>query len=158
MGKRPAVRQVWLPNKGFLGLTYFRRGGDDMVLITGGTAQGKRAFVERELMGGEPVAWVDGAAADWDSLLAAPFCYNFQTFVRRVLTGEVKAETGELAELLLRTLPERVIVTDDIGGGIVPIDPLERSWREETGRICCRLAAGAKQVWRLNCGLGQRIK
>lgn len=129
-----------------------------MILVTGGTAQGKRAFVERELAGGLPVVWVDGGAADLDGLLHAPYCYNFQTFVRRVLTGEVKAETGELAELLLQSLPDRVIVTDDIGGGIVPVDRLERSWREETGRICCRLAAGAKQVWRLNCGLGQRIK
>ncbi|MBS6954239.1 MAG: bifunctional adenosylcobinamide kinase/adenosylcobinamide-phosphate guanylyltransferase [Enterocloster asparagiformis] len=129
-----------------------------MILVTGGTAQGKRAFVERELTAGEAVEWVDGAQADMDRLLSAAFCYNFQAFVRRALTGEVEADTGGLAQILLQARPDRVIVTDEIGGGIVPVDRLERSWREETGRLCCSLAAGARQVWRVNCGLGQRIK
>ncbi|MBS5605171.1 MAG: bifunctional adenosylcobinamide kinase/adenosylcobinamide-phosphate guanylyltransferase [Enterocloster asparagiformis] len=197
-----------------------------MILVTGGTAQGKRGFVERELTGelasgqaagmtgepdsgqvggmtgepddgqaggmtGEPddgraggmtgerdggraggmtgelaggspggraVAWVDGAAAEPECFLSAPFCHNFQAFVRRIVSGEVAVDLAELAEVMRQARPDRVIVTDEIGGGIVPTDPMERTWREETGRVCCRLAAEAEQVWRVNCGLGQRIK
>ena len=169
-----------------------------MILVTGGMAQGKRDFVERELTGelasgqaagmtgepddgqaggmtGEPdggqadgmtgelaggraVAWVDGAAAEPECFLSAPFCHNFQAFVRRIVSGEVAVDLAELAEVMRQARPDRVIVTDEIGGGIVPTDPMERTWREETGRVCCRLAAEAEQVWRVNCGLGQRIK
>lgn len=141
-----------------------------MILVTGGTAQGKREFVERELIGeragertckmagGRAVVWVDGAAAEPDCFLSAPFCHNLQAFVRRIVSGEIAVDLAELAELMQKARPDRVIVTDEIGGGIVPTDPLERTWREETGRVCCRLAAAAGQVWRVNCGLGQRIK
>ena len=145
-----------------------------MILVTGGTAQGKRGFVERELTGelasgqaaglaggspgGRAVAWVDGAAAEPECFLSAPFCHNLQAFVRRIVSGEVAVDLAELAEVMRQARPDRVIVTDEIGGGIVPTDPMERTWREETGRVCCRLAAEAEQVWRVNCGLGQRIK
>ncbi len=150
------------------------KGGDDMILVTGGTAQGKREFVERDLIGelagertggmaggtagGRAVIWVDGAAAEPDCFLSAPFCHNLQAFVRRIVSGEIAVDLVELTELMQKARPDRVIVTDEIGGGIVPTDPLERTWREETGRVCCCLAAAAGQVWRVNCGLGQRIK
>ena len=145
-----------------------------MILVTGGTAQGKREFVERDLIGelagertggmagrpagGRAVIWVDGAAAEPDCFLSAPFCHNLQAFVRRIVSGEIAVDLVELTELMQKARPDRVIVTDEIGGGIVPTDPMERTWREETGRVCCRLAAAAGQVWRVNCGLGQRIK
>ena len=36
-----------------------------------------------------------------------------------------------------------VIISDEIGNGIVPVDVLEREYRERTGRILVRLASGA---------------
>ena len=35
---------------------------------------------------------------------------------------------------------DRVLVTDEIGCGIVPADAFERLYREETGRLCCQFA------------------
>lgn len=71
-------------------------------------------------------------------------------------------EVGEMEEMLLQSLfrenPHRILVTDEIGCGIVPADVFERLYREETGRICCRVAAQASQVWRVTCGLGQQLK
>lgn len=129
-----------------------------MILVTGGMAQGKRSFVERELAGEGPVLWVDGAAATAEELCSAAFCFNFHAFVRRVLSGEVEADLNALVERLLAELPERVIIADQIGCGIVPLEREERLYREETGRACCRLAAGASQVWLVTCGIGRRIK
>ena len=67
-----------------------------------------------------------------------------------------------LASFLVQSLLEgnenRILVTEEIGCGIVPADPFERMYREETGRVCCLAAAEARQVWRVCCGLGQRIK
>ena len=53
---------------------------------------------------------------------------------------------------------DRILVTDEIGYGIVPIDPFEREYREETGRICCLLAEKSEEVWRVCCGIGTRLK
>lgn len=147
-----------------------------MILVTGGRAQGKRAFAKMQLCGGKTVCWVDGATASLKEMEAAEYCFNFQAFVRRVLGGEIQAEPGSwaglgfqaepgfpaapemLARHLLAASPGRVIVTDEIGSGIVPVSGEERYWREETGRICCCLAALSEQVWRVVCGIGTRIK
>ena len=51
-----------------------------------------------------------------------------------------------------------VIICDEIGCGIVPMDPFERIWREETGRAMCILAAKADFVYRLYSGIAVRIK
>lgn len=153
-----------------------------MILVTGGRAQGKRAFVETQLCGKAPVCWVDGATAGLKEIEAAKYCFNFQAFLRRVLGGEFQADPGDCAEPKLqadpgsRTEPDyqaapqilaqrflaadpgRVIVADEIGGGIVPISWEERNWREEAGRTCCCMAALSEQVWRVVCGIGTRMK
>ena len=51
-----------------------------------------------------------------------------------------------------------VIICDEIGNGIVPMDPFERVYRERTGRILVNLAAEALEVERVVCGIPQKIK
>ena len=41
---------------------------------------------------------------------------------------------------------------------MVPLDPFERRWREETGRALCRLAAASERVERIVCEIGVRLK
>ena len=52
----------------------------------------------------------------------------------------------------------RIIVCDELGCGVVPMDAFERAWRERTGRIGCELAKQAEAVYRVTCGIGTRIK
>lgn len=54
--------------------------------------------------------------------------------------------------------PESIIISDEVGNGIVPIDFLEREYRERTGRILVKLANQADEVVRVICGIGQKIK
>ena len=54
--------------------------------------------------------------------------------------------------------PGVILVCDEIGNGIVPIDAFERTYREQTGKILIRLAQEADEVVRVLCGIGQRIK
>ena len=61
-------------------------------------------------------------------------------------------------EQLLGPNPGAVVVSDEIGLGVVPLEPFERRWREETGRALCRLAAASERVERVCCGLGVRLK
>ena len=64
---------------------------------------------------------------------------------------------AELEELLQKN-PEICIVTNELGYGVVPIEPFDRKWREKTGRICTELAAKADSVTRVVCGIGILLK
>lgn len=143
-----------------------------MILIVGGGSQGKKAFAEQLLGNGSPVRWTDGARADWETFMKGQYCCNFHLLIRRVMSGAAGFPgSGALcgpgserqleeyvAAALVKGNPDRILVTDEIGYGIVPIDGFERRYREETGRICCLAAKEAAQVWRVCCGIGQRIK
>ena len=64
----------------------------------------------------------------------------------------------KLADELKEKNPEIVIVTNELGYGVVPVSAFDRRYREDTGRICCKLAAEAEEVWRVYCGIGTCIK
>ena len=53
---------------------------------------------------------------------------------------------------------EIVLITDEIGYGIVPADAFYREYRETHGRVCTQIAAEAKEVHRVICGIGTVIK
>ena len=59
---------------------------------------------------------------------------------------------------LLRQNPSWLIVSDEIGNGIVPVEKDIREWRECTGRILCDLAKDADEVYRIHCGIPVKIK
>lgn len=136
-----------------------------MILVTGGSAQGKRDFAAR-LFGGTdeetPVCWTDGGMAAWEEFMESRRCFHFHLFVRRILKGSVGPGDPLGRETLIKNLMagprDRILVTDEIGCGIVPADAFERMYREETGRLCCLAAKEAQQVWRVCCGMGMRIK
>lgn len=51
-----------------------------------------------------------------------------------------------------------VVVTNELGCGIVPMDPADREYRETVGRICTCLAARSEEVVRVICGVGMVLK
>jgi hypothetical protein len=75
---------------------------------------------------------------------------------RDFLHLEQDAET--FAERLCACNPEILIVSNELGYGVVPMEKADRLWREAAGRICCALASRADEVVRVVCGIGQRIK
>ena len=131
-----------------------------MILITGGCCQGKLAWAASQF------DLQESEIADGASCSMEQFCEgtsqsvralnHFHLLIRRWL------EQGEDAQLrtkeLLLANPGIVIITDEIGCGIVPTDPFEREYREVHGRICCRLAQEADAVIRVICGIGSWIK
>ncbi|MCI8634679.1 MAG: hypothetical protein HFJ05_03630 [Eubacterium sp.] len=54
--------------------------------------------------------------------------------------------------------PNCVIISDEIGNGIVPVDAFDRTYRERTGRILVQPAGQAEEVERVIYGIGQKIK
>lgn len=135
-----------------------------MVLITGGRYQGKQAFAaemaEKKEHGflrcGGPGGVADGRFDEPEQMFNAELILHMESFIRREM------EQGGEPELLIRRLLkencEAVVVADEIGSGIVPVDPFERGYRETAGRMCQKLAADSDRVYRVVCGIGVRIK
>ena len=51
-----------------------------------------------------------------------------------------------------------VVICDEVGCGVVPVEPAQRARREAVGRLCCRLAERAERVERIFCGLPMVLK
>lgn len=64
----------------------------------------------------------------------------------------------EAKKMLSSEKGELVIISDEIGCGLVPVDVFEREYREKSGRVNCYFAKEADQVIRVVCGIGSRIK
>jgi hypothetical protein len=77
--------------------------------------------------------------------------------------GIVKFATEELALELLNKLEDEdalaaIVVSALQCAGPVPADPFERRWRDEVGKACQVLAAHSAEVYRVLCGIPQRLK
>ena len=73
--------------------------------------------------------------------------------------------TAAVTDLLLRRrdrlpllLAAEVVISREIGSGVVPIDAGERAWRERHGRLLRQLAEQAGHVYRIFCGLTEELK
>lgn len=111
-----------------------------MILIIGGAHSGKREYAasrfgyDLEQMSNQP----DGA----------PVLYDLQALLR----------DRNFESLLPALLEKRVVICDEVGCGVVPVDDNDRAWREAVGRACCALAERAERVIRVQCGIGIVIK
>lgn len=126
-----------------------------MILIVGGRCQGKKTFV-KEHFGRIPEEIIDGSVESKEYVIVYPVIDHFHEVIRKILQAEESVE--EYVEELLIANPKAIIITDEIGYGIVPMDAFERQCREVTGRVCCELAKRAEEVWRVTCGIGMKIK
>ena len=124
-----------------------------MIMIIGGAYQGKHTFA-KELY--PDIVWADGKSCSEKELKSAQGIVGFHYYIERMIRAGESAE--HLAKELTKENPELIIVTDEIGYGIVPIDKVEREYRETTGRVCTELAAFSEKVYRVTCGIGQLIK
>ncbi len=137
-----------------------------MKLVVGGAFQGKLAYAgERYVC---PDNWADGRVCSEQDLETCAGVYRFHEFIRRKLKDHTErdaawelraeADAAAFAEHLLQANPNLIVVSDELGYGIVPMDPFEREYRETVGRICTELAARADEVVRVVSGIGMVIK
>ncbi len=63
-----------------------------------------------------------------------------------------------LSEAACKCPAEVVVVTNEVGMGIVPNYPVARVFRDYSGRSNQVVAAAADQVWLVVCGIPQRFK
>ena len=124
-----------------------------MKLIIGGAFQGKKNFAKALC---PDVTFIDGAACAMEDIYTCGGIFHFHEYVRNMMAKGHAC--SNLAQTILDKNKDIVIVTNELGYGVVPIDAFDRSFRERTGRICTVLASEAEEVYRVICGLGVKIK
>ncbi|MDO4336687.1 MAG: bifunctional adenosylcobinamide kinase/adenosylcobinamide-phosphate guanylyltransferase [Eubacteriales bacterium] len=124
-----------------------------MEMMIGGAFQGKSACAKEKY---PEIVWVSGEEAEEAALLSAQGILNLHEYIRK----EMKAghDVADLAQKLIEKNPEVVLVSDEVGYGVVPVDAFDRAYREAVGRICTELAAYSSRVTRVVCGIGTVIK
>lgn len=127
-----------------------------MKLIIGGFAQGKLNYALTKYHLQESAVW-DGILPDNVLLRDKQIIVNhFHQWVKtRILDGGCPEE--EIISFL-DDYENCIIICDEIGNGIVPLDKFEREYRERVGRILIQIAQRAEGVERVLCGIGQKIK
>lgn len=129
-----------------------------MILVIGGAFQGKKEYVKKQFSLTDQ-DFADGNLCSEEELYQAKAVLHFHEYVRRSLqTGHSTEELNTFAERLCRKNSRLIVVCNELGSGVVPVEAFDRNWRETTGRLCCRLAAAAEEVHRVNCGIGTVIK
>ena len=122
-------------------------------MIIGGAYQGKAAYAKAQF---PDVDWKFGGEITEEELLKAACVLGFQEYIRKALkAGE---DLTGLAEKLAQQDPDVILVSEEVGYGIVPADAFERQYREAVGRVCTALAAKSRRVTRVVCGIGTVLK
>lgn len=126
-----------------------------MWLITGGAYQGKLDYVmSKKTIPFEQI--VDGETCELQELLEKSLVTNFHLWVKRMLLE--KKDVFPLVEEMFQKNPDLIIIVNELGCGIVPMDAFDRAYREVTGRVCSKIAKEATEVHRVVCGIGMVIK
>lgn len=125
-----------------------------MIMVTGGSFQNKTAL-SLKLTGLSLEDVVDGAECTEKEALEAKVIKNYHILVKRLFMngGDPIAFTEKLCRAYAQ-----VVIMDEIGCGIVPIDKTERLLRETVGRCGCIIAENSTIAVRVCCGIPTIIK
>ncbi|MDO4616943.1 MAG: bifunctional adenosylcobinamide kinase/adenosylcobinamide-phosphate guanylyltransferase [Lachnospiraceae bacterium] len=125
-----------------------------MKMIIGGAFQGKHAFAERTC--GIHEGWADGLSCTLEDIYTCRGIRHFHEYVKMLIRED--RDPAAFVQELAEKNPDIVLVVNEIGYGVVPMDKFDRKYRETVGRICEQLAARSEEVYRVVCGIGTRIK
>lgn len=75
-----------------------------------------------------------------------------------LLEGKKQEDVEETIAAIIENYPDILIICDEIGNGVVPVDGFEREYREITGRILIDIAKKSESVERIICQLPMKLK
>ena len=125
-----------------------------MNMVIGGAFQKKYEYARNTF--GLEEGWIDGADCPAEQIYTCKGIRNFHLLVKRLLENDCLPD--DFGKQICERNKDLLIVTDELGYGVVPMDAFDRNYRETTGRICEVLAANSSQVHRVVCGIGVIIK
>ncbi len=110
-----------------------------MILVIGGAYQGKKEYVKQHFSFSD------------DNIV-----YDFHDFVFNLVKDNV--DPLEYVTKNINDFKDKLIICDDVSCGIVPIDEVERRFREQLGRTLVFISKNSDEVHRVFVGLGIRLK
>ncbi|MBQ2862253.1 MAG: bifunctional adenosylcobinamide kinase/adenosylcobinamide-phosphate guanylyltransferase [Oscillospiraceae bacterium] len=125
-----------------------------MELIIGGAFQGKTAFAKEnfDIFDADIFVCEKNSAPEFDKKCISHIeKFSFWCIEHGIEPADYFFEHAENIE-------EKIIISDDISCGVVPINKTERAWREANGRLLIKLSKESEHVTRIFCGLSQRLK
>ena len=125
-----------------------------MIFIFGGAYQGKLEYALTKYRLTEDDVFFCSENSHLD------FSKKIISGLDRFTFGCVKEglEAKELLEKNISLLKDKIIIADDVSQGVVPMDHDIRRWREMNGRALIWLGNTSDEVYRIFCGLPQKIK
>lgn len=126
-----------------------------MIFVIGGSFNNKLEFVlEKFNLSLDDVY----ESNELDNYRGERIINNFHEIVKGLsLEGRSLEEIMKSVDELLKR-EDLIIISDEIGYGIVPIKKEDRLFRELNGRVSCYIANKADEVFRVMYGIGNRIK
>jgi adenosyl cobinamide kinase/adenosyl cobinamide phosphate guanylyltransferase len=169
-----------------------------MILVIGGYAQGKLAYVKERFQVKEEQIY-DGCLPEiyenWEQVgmsgadevteqennkkkgvnrsAEVIVVTNFNKWIadyfsKEMVTEKTEATATEMETAVaqcisylkdwLKAYPKSILISEEVGCGIVPMDKKERQRRDNIGAVQVALAKEADEVVRVVCGINQKIK
>lgn len=128
-----------------------------MELYIGGLSQGKLEYVLTKYnMTEDSCNLCDGSVCTKEEILKKKVINHYHEFIRSLLgQGE---NTEDFTKELTRINPDAIIICNEVGNGVVPMEKEERLFREAVGHCTQIIAAKSQRVERVICGIGIVLK
>ena len=126
-----------------------------MIMITGGAFQGKTEFAKKSFSLNDSEI-IDGENCIFEDVFTAKCVVNFHLFIKRLMHNNI--DPMGFSKKIIQKNSEIIIVINEIGCGIIPIEKSDRIWRETVGRTGCFIAENSEKVIRINCGIPMYLK
>lgn len=117
-----------------------------MIFIIGGYAQGRLAYaLQQYSLSAQDICDI-AVTDDWQH---HKIIYHAEELVTKHIC---------LSDKILLQWQNKIIISQQVGCGLVPISAEERQWRESVGAMNQRIASYADTVIHVCCGLGMYLK
>ena len=124
-----------------------------MILVFGGAYNGKKDFIKEKFnINEEDIFYCSDGEIDFSKKVICglhKFTYN-NTLKNKSSLEYIKEN--------INLFTDKIIISDEISSGIVPLKKEDRMWREETGRCLQYLSKESSCVYRVFCGISTIIK
>ncbi len=124
-----------------------------MVLVFGGAYNGKLDFVKEKFSINEDDIFYCGVnEIDFSKKVICGFHrFTYENILKDINSLQYIKEN-------INFFKDKIIISDEISSGIVPLKKEDRMWREETGKCLQYLSKESSCVYRIFCGIPTIIK
>lgn len=123
-----------------------------MILIFGGAYNGKLEFVKRKYkLNSDDIFYCRNNVLEYEKKVIC----GLHIFIKECLLNNLNPL--DILEENINKLEDKIIICDEIGSGIVPIEKIDRIWREETGKALQYLIGKSDYIYRIFFGIEEEL-